>query len=126
MILIGIPGTFGLQAGEDVSKPELLAALKAAKGPGRELDAEICTTFNEPESFFASVGVDDFDGDLLSYGGGGFQYTPPWYTASIDDALAFAERMLPGWTPSISAHASHCVGACTANYTTPIMAIATT
>src|SRR5450830_131876 len=53
-----------------MTKPELLAALKAAKGPSRELDESIW--------------------ELLRCEG-----PCCYFTGTIDAALAFAERMLP-------------------------------
>jgi hypothetical protein len=54
---------------------ELLAALKAAKGVDRKIDRAI---------------------NRIANPGSGNPETPK-YTGSINAALAFAERMLPGW-----------------------------
>jgi len=67
---------------------ELLARVEAATRSDRKIDHDlyaklICTT---PELQAHLRGVDASNS---------FSY--PFYTASIDDALALVERMLPGW-----------------------------
>lgn len=72
-----------------VELSELIARLEAARGPDRELDA-----------------------DLSEHFGGVFYQHPSWsvqtyvtaapLTASIDAALALVERLLPGWWRSVS------------------------
>jgi hypothetical protein len=55
-----------------MTHPELLAALKAATGPSRELDTALAATFGECDP------------------------TTEYFTSSIDAALALVERTRPG------------------------------
>lgn len=62
-----------------MSMKELLARVKAATGPDRELDAAIHAATNPPLRAGMVFG------------------RVPSITASIDAAVAFAVRVLPGW-----------------------------
>lgn len=85
----------------------LLARVKAATGPDRELDALV----------IVALTPDDYRGDDLIYlrpcrkddncapgtywrksRSGASLHTAPLLTASIDAALALVEKMLPGWS----------------------------
>lgn len=83
---------------------ELLERVKAATGPDRELDRDICIALQyggENSEGAANVRVDPEwgdDNDLIFEIGAEECCNPiPELTASIDAALALAERVLPGW-----------------------------
>jgi hypothetical protein len=82
---------------------ELIGKLERATGPDRELDALIAVTVagffeiaprweGEPIGY----GYFDADGARIESGHGGDELVPD-YTASLDAALALAEKLLPGW-----------------------------
>jgi len=77
---------------------KLLERVRAAEGPDRELDAFLCEAFDLPKCQEPDCLPDvlrriidcvkvthDEDPDV------------PFYTSSIDSALALVERLLPGW-----------------------------
>jgi len=80
---------------------ELLERVKAATGPGRELDAAIVLTL-EPEAFPNTVRSVEDDGTIVCGHYGAYTFhDAPELTASIDAALALVERALPGWRWSV-------------------------
>lgn len=91
---------------------ELIARLEAAEAGSRELDCEIavpvggfyiCTPRYEGAP--VAYGYVDEDGAHVEPGHGGAQMVP-WYTTSLDAALALADRVLPGHRVAIvSGHA---------------------
>jgi hypothetical protein len=94
-----------------MTKEELLAALRAAPGPSRELDAEIALAtgyFDKlllTESCRMSIGaITDRYVQVIVTGKGSVSYSVecPAFTSSLDAADAFRERMLPGWDYCIS------------------------
>ena len=69
-----------------MTRTELIAALEAAEGPSRELDADIAEALGNP--------VLRPEGSSLRYvmwlpGGGTYEMEIPHYTESIDAALSF-------------------------------------
>ncbi len=77
----------------DTSTPTLLDRLRAAKGPDRELDAEIAHALGQTVTYSTEIHPQPCGDDGC--------YLPEW-TASLDAALALAERVLPGWAWSMS------------------------
>ncbi len=76
--------------------PTLIKQVQAATGPDRGLDSLIWRTVI-------------FDAELAKGGNEWIKtprmaYSKPPYTASIDAALALAERMLPGWKWVLEIH----------------------
>lgn len=88
-----------------MTKQELLAALRVATGPSRELDAEISAVCRCGPDFpwvYKWTGdwrVNTANQVVLMHDNGtcGPHFTPKKITASLDAANAFRERMLPGW-----------------------------
>lgn len=86
---------------------QLLERVKAATGPDRELDADIAQAIEGVEIQWRQA-----TGTMEMYPvqrypstshAAGFGIGPvPTYTASVDAALAFAERMLPGFGYSLN------------------------
>ncbi|PZU22454.1 MAG: hypothetical protein DI589_11200 [Shinella sp.] len=80
----------------------LIAKLEAATGPDRELDVAISCAIdgrvlekrgNDRKEWLYLPGTNNWRQDPGSYG----QFLSPRFTASIDTAVALAERVLPGW-----------------------------
>ncbi len=80
----------------------LIKRLEAATGPDREVDAELWLMFTTGATRKASV-VKSSKGLWPDYTidetreASGRLIVVPSYTASVDAALALAERVLPGW-----------------------------
>lgn len=99
-----------------MSLSDLIARVEGAGGPDRALDAEIVVQFDiRPDWLKDSPGIlwVGPDGDVLySYNNKKSRGNPsawyltdfypgkqiPFYTASLDAAVALAERVLPGWS----------------------------
>lgn len=78
--------------------PEIIAALEAAEGPSRELDAEIASFLVKDDSYTSVVkDYAGYDWCVRYYPGPpGPEYTHvPRYTSSIDAALTLMPK---GWT----------------------------
>ena len=73
------------------SLPDLITELEALEGPSREMDARIGHAVNETSVVF----VHDGERSRPQF---------PCYTASIDAAVALAERVLPEWDWTIQDH----------------------
>lgn len=80
----------------------LIAKLEAATGPDRELDVAISCDIdgcvlekrgNDRKEWLYPVEGDGGRQDPSAYG----QFLSPRFTSSIDDAVALAERVLPGF-----------------------------
>jgi hypothetical protein len=74
----------------------LLTALRAAKKGSRELDAEIALVAGWKRKWHEDTGETMW----LAPGGGEFWVAERWlpdFTSSLDAAVAFHKRMLPGW-----------------------------
>lgn len=85
---------------------DLLERVKAAAGPDRELDAQICIALQPPvilEHWLSSTPRTDLYPALWESCGNGYVQHPNWgyksqsykCTASVDAALALVERVLP-------------------------------
>lgn len=84
----------------------LIEKLEGAEGPSIVLDAEICWTLERPRAIQAfwrgAMGKpgplpDEFSRVPRGLGMVSLEVGSPNYTASLDAALALAERVLPGW-----------------------------
>lgn len=84
----------------------LIAKLEAATGPDRELDVAISCAIdgrvlekrgNDRKEWLYLSGTDNCRQDPGVFG----QFLSPRFTASIDAAVALAERVLPGWRGSV-------------------------
>lgn len=96
----------------------LIDRLSKLEGPDREVDAQIYIQFNIPaeragriDYAHGMVGWWPKDGPYVS------AVTVPAYTASVDEAIALAERVLPGWHWSI--YDTDGVGRCNAQMERP-------
>lgn len=95
----------------------LIAKLEAATGPDRELDAEIWLE-TSPGATRNLIEVKSGTGQWPPYtidetrDASGLLIVVPSFTASIDAAVALAERVLPGWSISIgkSVHYGYWLG----------------
>jgi hypothetical protein len=81
---------------------DLITRLSTLDAPDRKVDAEICILFQYGglnSEGATNVRTDpDWDGDLLFEIGNEACCNPiPKLTASVDAAIALAERVLPGW-----------------------------
>jgi hypothetical protein len=81
---------------------DLIKRLEEAEAGSRELDALVFRRFGGPlPKEFAGYGVEltwQADGSAtMPVGEMQVRYDPPAYTASLDAALALADRVLPGW-----------------------------
>lgn len=74
----------------------LIERCEAAQGPDRLLDAAIWCAF--PPMPVAATVDEVWHGRVLFDNGGPDSRRSPAYTASIDAALALAERLLPEWS----------------------------
>jgi hypothetical protein len=71
--------------------PRALASrLEEASGGSRELDREIFVAL-EPEKASQRCYAGELEGNVAAY-------MTPYYTVSLDAALALVERKLPGWS----------------------------
>lgn len=77
---------------------ELIAKLEAATGPDRELDWRIAEKFDIPDRWPASTQWPPFSPKSK------YDKSIPTLTASIDAAVALAERVLPdaGWAVAVN------------------------
>lgn len=83
--------------------PALLSRLEAAEGPSRELDSEIVRVLCPSAVVTTYLASDDEDSVFHAQSLGlSDRASVPAYTASLDAALALAERALPGWGWSIT------------------------
>lgn len=77
----------------------LIDRLSKLDAPDREVDAEIYIRFNIPAE---RAGRIDYSNGMVGWWPKDGPYvsaiTVPAYTASVDAAIALAERVLPGWT----------------------------
>ncbi|ASE38439.1 hypothetical protein [Brevundimonas vesicularis] len=89
----------------DHSITSLIEKLEGAEGPSIVLDAEICWTLERPRAIQAfwrgAMGKpgplpDEFSRLPRGLGMASLEVGSPNYTASLDAALALAERVLPG------------------------------
>lgn len=84
----------------------LVDRLSKLDAPDREVDGIIAEIFGYPQEVFGdSFGTDDVDGpemhyDAATWSGNGKSWSAPFFTASVDAAIALAERVLPGWKRS--------------------------
>lgn len=82
-----------------ISLDELLARVEKAEGPDRELDRDLARAFGWTETDtgndWRDVNWNRPDGFRLPIG---TLAEPPFFTASLDAALALCERVLPGWS----------------------------
>lgn len=94
----------------DQSITSLIEKLEGAEGPSIVLDAEICWTLERPRAIQAfwrgAMGKpgplpDEFSRLPRGLGMASLEVGSPNYTASLDAALALAERVLPGWEGEI-------------------------
>ncbi|MEN5278124.1 hypothetical protein ABE527_14375 [Brucella sp. TWI432] len=80
----------------------LIDILSKLDGPDREVDGIIAETFGYPQEVFgSSFGTAYVDGpdmhyDEATWSGEGKSWSAPYFTASVDAAIALAERVLPG------------------------------
>lgn len=79
----------------------LIARLEAAEAGSREMDGEIALAFGYPrdvwgDAFDRPLAVDGpaFHNDAATWSGEGKSWSAPTFTASLDAALALAERVL--------------------------------
>jgi len=85
----------------------LLERVKAAKGPDREIDRRLFMFergFTRIEQDHDSTGPRFYAWSGERYQGEITSQPRPAYTASIEAALAFVERKLPGWRWGVSSH----------------------
>ena len=81
---------------------EIITRLSKLDAPDREVDGLIAETFGFPQEVFGdSFGTDDVDGpemhyDAATWSGNGKSWSAPFFTASVDAAIALAERIFPG------------------------------
>ena len=96
----------------------LIERLEAAKGADMALDAAICVLAQyggQNSDGATNVRTDpDWEGDLLFEVGAEECCNPiPDITASLDAAVAFAERVLPGWVGMVNiCYPRHVNGGC--------------
>lgn len=82
---------------------ELIARVEGATGPNYALECDLFEALDVPKEWFGSKVVSHFlrNGHFGFNTADGFMHLdcikPPPYTASLDAALALAERVLPGW-----------------------------
>ena len=81
----------------------LITRLSKLDAPDREVDGIIAETFGYPQEVFgSSFGTAYVDGpdmhyDAATWSGEGKSWSAPYFTSSVDAAIALAERVLPGW-----------------------------
>lgn len=88
---------------------ELLERLEKAEGPDRELDADLWWHFDRRSagmnyhhaSFGKPVPLPD-KRPATGLGGAAIKQNAPAFTGSLDAAVAFKERVLPGWYETIT------------------------
>ncbi len=98
----------------DQTITSLIEKLEGAEGPSIVLDAEICWTLERPRAIQAfwrgAMGKpgplpDEFSRLPRGLGMASLEVGSPNYTASLDAALALAERLYPLWSWSIGKNA---------------------
>lgn len=82
----------------------LITRLSKLDAPDREVDGLIAETFGFPQEVFGeSFGTYDVDGpemhyDAATWSGNGKSWSAPFFTASVDAAIALAKRVCdPAW-----------------------------
>lgn len=87
---------------------DLITRLSKLDAPDREVDAEIYILFNIPAE---RAGRIDYSNGMVGWWPKDGPYvsavTVPAFTASVDAAIALAERVLPGWAPSVGQNMHH-------------------
>ena len=77
--------------------PELIAALEAATGPSRELDAEIALAVNAVPANYTRRGVAEASATADWWDDHtGFHWSAPCYTSSLDATMTLARNATDG------------------------------
>lgn len=90
----------------------LIDRLSKLDAPDREVDGIVAETFGYPQEVFgSSFGTAYVDGpdmhyDAATWSGEGKSWSAPYFTSSVDAAIALANSVLPGWSWSLFPYAA--------------------